>query len=99
MKETVRLLAERIRELESARPSTLPAIPLGSGLRSLFPNELPAGSLVELVASNGAGAWTLGLVLAKYACGERKMLLVADHQCSFYPPATRSIFRSPHAYF
>lgn len=89
MNETIRLLADRIRQIESARPSTSPAIPLGCGLGRLFPaHELPAGSLIELVASaDGAGAWTLALLLAKYACGDRKMLLVADHQRSFYPPA------------
>jgi len=90
--ETVRLLADRIRQLESSFRLCKPAsIPLGSGLGDLFPQEgLAAGSLVELLPGvPGAGAWTLALLLASYACGERKTLLIADPERCFYPPAAR----------
>ena len=97
--ETVRLLADRIRQLEtSLRPCDQAAIPLGSGgLDALFPEGgLSAGSLVELLPSAaGAGAWTLALILARYACGERKTLLIADHERSFYPPAARKLGLDP----
>jgi hypothetical protein len=90
-KETVLHLADQIRQIESSVRRVASAdIPLGvNGLGELFPaKRLPAGSVVELVSgAEGAGAWTLALVLATYACGERKMLLVADHQHCFYPPA------------
>jgi protein ImuA len=91
--ETVRLLADRIRQLESSFRLCEPAsIPLGSsGLGDLFPEQgLAAGSLVELLPGvPGAGAWTLALLLASYACGERKTLLIADPERCFYPPAAR----------
>jgi protein ImuA len=90
-KETVRQLAERIRALESSFRLVEPtAIPLGAGgLGDLFPEGgLSSGSLVELVPSMpGAGAWTLGLLLAKHACGERKTLLITDVERCLYPPA------------
>jgi protein ImuA len=65
-------------------------IPLGAGgLGELFPDgRLSSGSLIELLPSvPGAGAWTLALLLAKHACGERKTLLITDAEHSFYPPA------------
>ena len=88
--ETVRLLAEQIRQLETTlRPYAPRIIPLGDGLRPLFPDDgLATGSLVELFSSAaGAGAWTLALTLARYACGEQKTLFIADPECCFYPPA------------
>jgi hypothetical protein len=49
---------------------------------------LPSGSLVEfLSAADGSGAWTLALLMANQACGERKALVVADVQRGLYPPA------------
>jgi len=92
--ETVRALAERIRALETTFRLALPtAIPLGAGgLGELFPDgQLASGSLVELLPSvPGAGAWTLALLLARHACGERKTLLITDAERCFYPPAARS---------
>lgn len=88
--ETIRLLADQIRQLESSCRTCEPsAIPLGiGGLGELFPQGLSAGSLVELLSRTaGAGAWTLALVLARCACGERKTLLIADPERCFYPPA------------
>jgi protein ImuA len=91
--ETVRLLADRIRAMETSfRLSKPTTIPLGGcGLGDLFPSgELPAGSLLELMPSvPGAGAWTLALLIARHACGERKALLIADPERCFYPPAAR----------
>ncbi len=96
--ETVRLLAEQIRRLESSfRPTEATTIPLGiGGLGELFPQGLPGGSLIELLPRTpGAGAWTLALVLARYACGERKTLLIADPEHCFYPPAARKFGLPP----
>lgn len=97
--ETIRFLADQIRRLESSfRPGEPASIPLGiGGLGELFPQGLPAGSLVELLSrAPGAGAWTLALLLARYACGERKTLLIADPERCFYPPAARKFGLEPH---
>jgi protein ImuA len=84
-------LARRIGEIEaSERPLVRTAVPLAiTGLADALPDgSLSAGSLVELLsAAEGAGAWTLALVLGKQACGERKVLVVADERRCFYPPA------------
>jgi protein ImuA len=97
--ETIRLLAGRIRALEtSLRPSDAAAIPLGpGGLADLFPaGQLPSGSLVELLPCvPGAGAWSLALHLAQHACGERKTLLIADPERCFHPPAARKFGFDP----
>ncbi len=89
--ETVRFLAERIRKLETSMRAGAPAtIPLGAdGLSALFPGgQLSSGSLVELLPRvPGAGAWSLAMLMARYACGERKTLLIADTERCFYPPA------------
>jgi protein ImuA len=95
--ETVRQLADRIRQLETSfRLSEPLRIPLGTcGLDALFP--LSAGSLVELLPRGaGTGAWTLALILARYACGERKTLLIADHERCFYPLAARKFGLEPN---
>ena len=98
-RETVRLLADRMRQLEtSLRPCEPASIPLGAGgLGELFPDHcLSAGSLVELLPSApGAGAWTVALVLAQHLCGERKTLLIADPERCFYPPAARKFGLDP----
>jgi protein ImuA len=64
-----------------------------SGLDSLFPEGgLRRGMLVELLsAMEGAGAWTLGLALAKKACGARRSLVVIDEHSLFYPPAASGL--------
>jgi hypothetical protein len=84
--QTLRQLAQRIRLIESTHPTAPMAIAL-AGLGPLFPG-LAGGMLVELVVSaEGAGAWSLALALAKCACGDDRLLLVADPQHCFYPPA------------
>lgn len=88
----VRSLADQMRRLESSfRPSEPVAIPLGvGGLNAVFPNGLNAGALIELLPRfPGAGAWTLALLLARYACSESKTLLIVDPERSFYPPAAQ----------
>lgn len=89
--DTIRLLAERIRQVESVmrEPASASASLGTGGLADLFPGRaLPRGALIELVAgAEGAGAWTLSLSLARLACDEARALLVADHQHWFYPPA------------
>src|SRR5262249_51599533 len=91
--ETVRLLADRIRQLESSFRLCEPAsIPLGSsGLGDLFPQQgLAAGSLGGLLPGGpGAGAGAMGLLPAGYACGGRQTPLFADPARCFYPPAAR----------
>ncbi len=97
--ETIRVLADRIRALESSvRPCEPASIPLGiGGLGELFPEGLSAGSLIELLPhAPGAGAWTLALLLARHACGEQKTLLIADHERCFYPPAARKFGLDPN---
>ncbi len=84
--QTLRQLAQRIRLIESTRPTAPTAFAL-AGLGPLFPG-LAGGMLVELMANTeGAGAWSLGLALAKCACGDDRLLMVADPQHCFYPPA------------
>src|SRR5262245_22871908 len=89
--ELLEKLAQRIRDIEaSERPHFHANVALGiGGLEQALPEgRLPAGSLVELMsAAEGAGAWTLAMVMARHACGERKMLVIADPARRFYPPA------------
>ena len=93
--DIVRELAWRIEEIESSqRPHGSAAIPLGiPGFDRFLPDRgLPAGSLVELLsAADGAGAWTLGFLMAKHAAGDRKALVVVDTTHSFYPPAAAKL--------
>jgi protein ImuA len=88
---TLQDLARRIQEIESGRqPLERSATSLGiAALDNCLPGgQLPAGSLVELLASaEGAGAWTLALIMARQVCGERKALIICDDQGCFYPPA------------
>lgn len=93
MKRSVLLhnLAQRIRDIERAEhPCRQTASPVAlPGLEDVLPDrQLSAGSLVELLsAEEGAGAWTLALAMARQACAERKVLVVADVDRRFYPPA------------
>jgi protein ImuA len=83
-------LARRIGEIETnERPLERTVLHLTiPELGNALPDGLSAGSLVELLSGmEGAGALTLALILGKQACGERKMLVVADEQHCFYPPA------------
>ena len=69
--DLLRRLAQRIRDIEaSERPHFHDAVSLGiAGLEQALPEgRLPAGSLVELLAAaEGAGAWTLALMMARHA--------------------------------
>src|SRR5688500_8476657 len=89
--ELLQRLAQRIEEIQAnERPRVQPTIPVSiAALADALPGHcLPAGSLVEIMsATEGAGAWTLALLLAKEACTEQKVLVIADEQRSFYPPA------------
>jgi protein ImuA len=93
--EVLQALAQRIREIEGNGPSRRqPPVSLGIGpVDALLPNgRLPAGSLVELLsAADGAGAWTLSLLMAKHVCGEWKVLVLVDGQCCFYPPGAAQL--------
>src|ERR1022692_1637963 len=97
--DIVRHLADRIRQLETSFRLCEPGrIPLGTvGLGELFPEGgLSAGSLVELFPREaGTGAWTFALILARYACGEQKTLLIADAERCFYPPAALKLGLDP----
>ena len=85
-------LRRRIAEIE-ARPRLHQAqADVSSGVAALdavLPDGgLRRGLLIELVsATDGAGAWTLGLALARRACGEQQVLVVVDEQSWFYPLA------------
>jgi hypothetical protein len=89
--EMLRVLRRRIEEIESCQhPRPRSRVSTGvAALDALFPGEgLRRGMLVELLsATDGAGAWTLGLALARQACGERQVLVVVDEQSWFYPLA------------
>lgn len=83
-------LTQRIQEIEASwkapgRPSCRPPIP---GLADCLPEGgLPAGALIELLsARQGAGAWTLALLMAREACAPRKALVLTDFEGCFYPP-------------
>jgi len=93
--EVLQALAQRIQEIEGTGPSRRqPALSLGIGpVDALLPNgRLPAGSLVELLSTaDGAGAWTLSLLMAKHVCGEWKVLVLVDGQRSFYPPGAAQL--------
>jgi hypothetical protein len=94
-RELLTHLARRILEIETTERSTPAAVlPLALPL----PGGLPTGALVEMLSAvEGDGAWTLALLLAKAALtpdpGGRggKMLVVADGQRSFYPPAAAGL--------
>ncbi len=92
--ETLQVLRERIREIEvESRPRAAARWSTGVGPLDelLSAGGLRRGSLVELIsATDGAGAWTLGLVLARQACGGGRQMLVIDDakgRGGFYPPA------------
>src|SRR5881396_1604608 len=88
--EVLQALAWQIEEIEgNAHPCRLSPLSLGiEPLDDLLPGRrLPAGSLVELLSTaDGAGAWTLSLLMAKHICGEWKSLVLIDGQRCFYPP-------------
>ena len=86
----VRELARRINEIEAnERPGVQPTIPVPLPLPG---GGLPGGALVEVLsAAEGGGAWTLALLLAKAACAEHKMLIIADGRRCFYPPAASAL--------
>jgi hypothetical protein len=85
-------LAERIRAIESSRRSPTRTLQTSLLAPLLAGGDLPAGSLVELLpAADGAGAWTLALLLARDACAFRRALVIIDAQGWFYPPAASKL--------
>ncbi len=78
-------LTQRIRAIEGQDTRDRPALAIGP-IERLLPAGLPAGSLVELLAEEGCGAWTLGLVLANRARAGKALVIVDGRRC-FYPPA------------
>jgi hypothetical protein len=84
-------LQRRIEEIESCqRPRTRSRVSTGvASLDALLPEgALRRGMLVEMLSStHGAGAWTLGLAMARQACDEQQVLVVVDEHSWFYPPA------------
>jgi protein ImuA len=93
--EILRHLSQRIQEMEATHyPAERAAVSFGiPALENLLPErQLPPGAVVELLSSaDGAGAWTLALLMAKHGCQERKTLVIADVQGSFYPPAAKRL--------
>jgi hypothetical protein len=62
-------------------------------LNKLLPaGGLAAGSFVEVLSSQeGAGAYTLALLLARRALARREAWAVVDVEGTFYPPATAAL--------
>lgn len=89
--ELLQVLRKRIEQIELHQlPRSSSRVSTGvAALDACFPGEgLRHGMLVELLsASDGAGAWTLGLSLARQACDKGQFLVVVDGQSWFYPPA------------
>jgi protein ImuA len=91
----LRELRKRVQEIESARCPRAHA-PISTGIaaldRLLPGGGVRAGTLVELIsAADGAGAWTLGLVMARHACNDQRVLVVVDGHARFYPPAASRV--------
>jgi len=81
-------LAARIRAMEQryrAPPAAVAveAFPVAGLLRS---GTLPAGAVTELLGQDGAGAWSLALVLARALSGPQRALVIVDDAGTFYPP-------------
>jgi protein ImuA len=93
--EILTALTHRLQTVESVRPLRgRSSLSLGlRGLDDLLPEEgLPPGSLVELLSdTDGAGVWTLSLLMGWHACGGRRTLVVADPERCFYPPAATKL--------
>ena len=87
--EILRKLAHRIDEIERRyRPPRADFSPGIPALAELLPGgRLPAGALVELLGAEGAGVWSMALIMARVACGQQRALVIVDGQGSFYPPA------------
>src|SRR6266403_5338108 len=82
------LLHDDVLHMRHADTDEQPAAALRC-LDGVLPEQgLMPGSLVELVSNtDGAGVWTLALLMGWHACGERRSLAVADPERCFYPPA------------
>ena len=93
--QVLRTLTDRIQAIEANwHPRRQAPLSLGiAALDELFPEgHLSAGSLVELYSGGeGAGTWTLALLMAKEICGAWKMLVIVDGQRCFYPPAAAKL--------
>jgi protein ImuA len=91
MRSDLQNLAQRIAEIERnehpcRQKGSLVGMPPWGEI--LLGGKLGAGALVELFAAEeGAGTWTLALFLARHACGQRQVLVIADAEKRFYPPA------------
>jgi protein ImuA len=89
-RQVLQQLAGQIQQIESGRRRNSAD---GSTIRiaaldALLPHDgLPRGAFVELLATaDGAGAWTLGIVMAARVCPKRKTLVVVDAGRQFYFP-------------
>ncbi|MFO0966064.1 MAG: hypothetical protein U0793_10830 [Gemmataceae bacterium] len=87
MATDIQALAQQIRNLETgfgaADRRLFLRLPF---LEPLLPEpEIRPGALIELVGEEGAGLWTIGLLIGREGCG-RRALIVLDSQESFYPP-------------
>jgi protein ImuA len=92
--KTLDLLAQQIREMETANRPTGES--LSSGCASMdrcLPNRgYASGSMIELVRTGpGSGVSSLALMIAKQAIEKGKYLLVLDTQKQLYPPAIKSL--------
>jgi protein ImuA len=93
--QLIQNLAQRIGQIEARCRLRSPSLlSLGiPALDALSPDrQLPDGSLIELLSDvEGAGAWSLGLLMANQVCGGWKTFVVIDGDRSFYPPAAAGL--------
>src|SRR5437762_7011192 len=88
--EILRDLARRIQQIESGRhhPRADGTATSVAGMEGLLPPDgLARGAFVELLAAaDGAGAWTLGSLMAAHVCRKQKTLVIVDADRQFYFP-------------
>jgi hypothetical protein len=89
MKQTLRVLRDKLRRLERIRRPLDERISSGcAALDSLLPGGgFVPGTLVEWFAERGQGAGGLAMAVSGQACRQRGALVVMDRAGQFYPPA------------
>jgi hypothetical protein len=93
-RQRVAALAERVREIETARRAQWPErVSSGTpGLDRLLAGGFQRGSLVEWLADSPAsGAGTLALVAGREAARQGGAIVVVDRERTFYPPAAAAM--------
>jgi len=91
MRSEIHQLREMLRAV-GQQPQRADVIPSGTSLDWLLPERgFSRGTLVEWLESRpGSGAGILALTAARVVCRAGGLLVVLDHEHSFYPPAVAS---------